>query len=64
MEKLLLNDDELDGVSGGAIIHYAANGESLASLADRYNVPVQKLMSWNNVRDPNAPFTGKLTVKK
>lgn len=65
MEKVPMNDDALDSVSGGAVIPFAVhNGETAASVAARLGLPVEKLMAWNNLTDPNAPVSGIVKIKR
>ena len=45
--------------------HVVKPGESLSEIADAYNLPVQKLVSLNNIEDPNLLMSGtrlKLTA--
>jgi LysM repeat protein len=38
--------------------HVVQPGESLSEIADSYNLPVQKLVSLNNISDPNLLMSG------
>ena len=58
IDKVAMNDDMLDGVTGGSILPYRVQaGDSLNSIAKKYNVTVDQLIKWNNIQDP-----GMLTV--
>jgi len=47
-----------ESFSGGS--HRVAQGETLFSLAKRYRVTVQQLMSWNRLSSPSALKVGQL----
>ena len=65
MEKNRMHDDALNDVSGGAVIPYAVqNGDTLNAVAARLGLPVEKLMSWNGISDPNAPLSGSVKIKR
>ena len=65
MEKTKLNDSALEQVDGGSRIMYQVQaGETLESIAKKSGVPVEKLIRWNNIQDPNViPVGTKLTIK-
>ena len=47
MEKVLMNDDQLDAVSGGSILPYQVQqGDSLGAIAKKFNCSVEDLMRW------------------
>ena len=55
-----MNDEQLDQVTGGTILPYRVKaGDSLASIAKKYNVTVEQLMKWNNIQDPNMLTIGQ-----
>ena len=58
LDKVAMNDEQMDAISGGSILPYRVQpGDSLNSIAKKYNVTVDQLMKWNNIQDP-----GMLTV--
>lgn len=58
--KIAMNDEQLDQVTGGTILPYRVKaGDSLASIAKKYNVTVEQLMKWNNIQDPNMLTIGQ-----
>ena len=58
LDKVAMNDEQLDVISGGSILPYRVQaGDSLTSIAKKYNVTVDQLMKWNNIQD-----AGTLTV--
>lgn len=65
MEKIMMNDDQLDAVSGGSKIPYQVQpGDSLGAIAKKFNCTVEDLMRWNNIQNPNIITVGQqLTVK-
>ena len=65
MEKELLNEEQLDSVSGGSRITYTVQpGDTLDSIAKRMGVSVKKLEEWNKIDDPNFLMVGQpLKVK-
>ena len=64
-KKIAMNDEQLDQVTGGTILPYRVKaGDSLASIAKKYNVTVEQLMKWNNIKDPNLLTVGQRLVIK
>ena len=58
MDKVSMNDEQMDGVTGGSILPYRVQpGDSLDDIAKKYHVTVDQLMKWNNIQD-----AGMLTV--
>ena len=58
LDKVAMNDEQMDAISGGSILPYRVQpGDSLNSIAKKYNVTVDQLMKWNNIQD-----AGMLTV--
>ena len=56
--KITMNDEQMDQITGGTILPYRVQaGDSLNSIAKKYNVTVDQLMKWNNIQD-----AGMLTV--
>ena len=65
MEIVKMNDDELDQISGGSVIPYLVQpGDTLYALSQKFNVSVEQLMRWNNIKDPNTLMVGdKMNIK-
>ena len=65
MDKVAMNDDLLDEVTGGSILPYRVQpGDSLGAIAKKYNVTIEQLVKWNNIQDPNILTVGQqLKVK-
>ncbi len=65
MEKIALNDEQLDNVSGGSRITYTVKpGDTLEGIAKRMGVSAGKLAEWNNITDQNFLMVGQpLKVK-
>ena len=65
MERVLMNDDQLDTVSGGSILPYQVQqGDSLGAIAKKFNCSVEDLIRWNNIQNPNIITVGQqLKVK-
>ena len=60
-KKIAMNDEQLDQVTGGTILPYRVKaGDSLASIAKKYNVTVEQLMKWNNIQNPNLLTAGQV----
>ena len=54
IDKVAMNDEQVGQVSGGSMLPYRVKaGDSLAKIAQMYNVTVEQLMKWNNIKDPN-----------
>ena len=50
MDKVAMNDDTMDQVSGGSSVAYSVQpGDSLASIAKKFHVSEDKLRDWNNL---------------
>ena len=50
MDKVAMNDDTMDQVSGGSSVAYSVQpGDSLASIAKKFHVSEEKLRAWNNL---------------
>lgn len=55
-----LNDEVLDEISGGSIIPYQIQpGDTLGAVAKKFNVSLDQLMRWNNIKDPNLVTVGQ-----
>ena len=65
MEKVAMNDELLDQVTGGSVLPYIVQaGDTLGALAKKYNVTIEQLMKWNNIKDPNLLTVGQRLVIK
>ncbi|MDO4973171.1 MAG: LysM domain-containing protein [Eubacteriales bacterium] len=65
MEKVAMNDEQLDQVTGGSVLPYVVQaGDTLGALAKKYNVTLEQLMKWNNIKDPNLLTVGQRLVIK
>ena len=64
-DKIKMNDEELDQITGGSKLSYVTvAGDTLGTLAKRFNVPVEKLMEWNNIKNPDLITIGQTLVIK
>ena len=58
-----LNNEELEEVAGGTtekyIIYIVQYRDNLTKIAHKYNVTVNQLVRWNNIKDPNFIRTGQ-----
>ena len=65
MDKVMMNDSEMDAVTGGTMIPYQVkSGDTLNDIAKQFNVSLVQLMKWNNIQDPNLLVVGQtLKVK-
>ena len=60
MDKVKMSDDQLDLVTGGSILPYRVQpGDSLGVIAKKYNVTVEQLMKWNDIKDPSMLTIGQ-----
>ncbi len=60
MNKVALNDDEMDAVSGGSILPYRVQpGDSLDDIARKYHVTTEQLIKWNHIQNPTVLTTGQ-----
>ncbi len=65
IEKVAMNDELLDKVSGGSVLPYVVQaGDTLGVIAKKFNVTVEQLMKWNNLKDPNFLTVGQRLVIK
>ncbi len=64
-DKVEMNEDQLDQISGGSILPYRVQpGDSLGAIAKKYNCTIDQLVKWNNIKDPNILTVGQqLKVK-
>ena len=60
MNKVAMNDEQMDQVTGGTILPYRVQpGDSLSVIAKKYNVTVEQLTKWNNIQDPSVLTVGQ-----
>ena len=60
MDKLAMNDEELGQVTGGSALPYQIQpGDTLESIAKKYNVTIDQLVRWNNISNPNIIPVGQ-----
>ncbi len=60
MDKIKMNDDMMEEVTGGSVLPYVVQpGDSLNSIAKKYNVSMDQLVKWNNIKDPNFLTVGQ-----
>ena len=65
MDKNMINDSQLNEVSGGTKIPYVVvSGDTLSAIAQKNNVSLADLMRWNNIQDPNLIRVGQQLVLK
>ena len=58
--KIAMNDELMDQVTGGSILPYRVQaGDTLGAIAKKYNVTVEQLMAWNDIKDPNFLTIGQ-----
>ena len=61
MNKIALEDEALDQVSGGSYIPYAVNaGDTIYSIAEANHCTVEQLMAWNGIKNPNLIAPGQV----
>ncbi len=60
IDKVAMNDEEMDQVTGGSILPYVVQpGDSLGAIAKKYNVTIEQLIKWNNIQNPNILAVGQ-----
>ena len=60
MNKASMNDEQMDAVSGGTILPYRVQpGDSLNVVAKKFNVTVEQLVKWNNIKNPDMLTVGQ-----
>ena len=61
----MINDSQLDEVSGGTKIPYVVTaGDTLTAIAQKNNVSLTDLMRWNNIQDANLIRVGQQLILK
>ena len=64
-EKINLNDEQMNEVTGGTILPYRVEkNDTLEKIALKYHVSVEQLMRWNNIEDPGVLTAGMLLKVK
>ena len=64
-EKTIMNEDQLDEITGGTILPYRVKvGDNLADVAKKYNVTEDQLMKWNNIEEGGVLTVGQLLKVK
>ena len=59
-DKMAINDDQMDQITGGSILPYRVQpGDSLDDIAKKYHVTVDQLMKWNNLQGTSALQVGQ-----
>jgi N-acetylmuramoyl-L-alanine amidase len=60
-----INDIDLNNIQGGTILPYIIEkGDTLGSIASKFNCTVEELQKWNKIEDPNIIDIGqKLIIK-
>ena len=65
MDKVAMNDELLDQVTGGSMLPYVVQaGDTLSAIAKKYNVALEQLMKWNNIKNPDILTIGQRLVIK
>lgn len=60
MNKIAMNDDALEIVSGGTILPYVVQpGDSLQTIAAKYHVTPEQLAKWNDFGNTNNIQAGQ-----
>ena len=60
-EKILMNDEQMDRITGGTILPYRVQpGDSLTEIAKKFNVTVEQLVKWNKIEDGDVLSVGQL----
>ena len=64
MDKVGMNDEMMDQVTGGSSIAYSVQpGDSLNVIAKKFNVTTEQLVQWNNIKNPDLISIGqRLTI--
>ncbi len=65
MNKVAMNDDQMDQVTGGSVLPYVVQaGDTLGAIAKKYNVTLEQLMKWNDIKNPDILAVGQRLVIK
>ena len=61
LNKMAIDDDQLDLVSGGSKIPYIVKaGDTINSIAENNSCTVEQLMAWNHIKNPNMLTAGQV----
>ena len=60
-----LKDKDLENITGGTILPYIIeSGDTLDTIAKKFNCTVEELQKWNNIKNVNQIDVGqKLVIK-
>ncbi len=65
IDKVAMNDELMNEVTGGSVLPYVVQaGDTLGALAKKYNVTLEQLMKWNNIKNPDILTVGQHLVIK
>ena len=59
-KKMMMNDEEMEQINGGFQGFRVEEGETLENFAMRHHVSVDKLIRWNNIKDPGILHAGMM----
>ena len=60
MNRIAMNDDALEIVSGGTILPYVVQtGDNLQTIAAKYHVTPEQLAKWNDLGNTNNVQAGQ-----
>ena len=60
MNKVAMNDEQMDAASGGSILPYRVQpGDSLDDIARKYHVTTEQLIKWNHIQNPSVLTVGQ-----
>ena len=60
MDKVAMNDELLDQVTGGSMLPYVVQaGDTLSAIAKKYNVTMEQLIKWNDIKNPDMITVGQ-----
>ncbi len=60
MNRIAMNDDALESVSGGTILPYVVQpGDNLQTIAAKYHVTPEQLAKWNDLGNTNNVQAGQ-----
>ena len=58
--RKMMNDEEMEQISGGFQDFRVEAGETLEKFAMRHHVSVDQLIRWNNIKDPGILRAGMM----
>ena len=54
-DKVKISDDVLGSINGGSILGYqTVYGDSVDSIAKKYNVTREQILKWNNLKETDV----------